>query len=561
TAVEPLSSPQWFVSVNDPERSLAAPAIEAVRSGRIRLIPEGWTNNYFGWMNNLQDWCVSRQIWWGHRIPVWYCAACDPAVIPIRTAGVEPSYTIGRTARPILPDRADAHTNPSRCPACGGTRLIQDPDVLDTWFSSALWPFSTLGWPERTPDLARFYPTAALVTSFDILFFWVARMIMMGLKFMGDVPFRDVYIHALVRDADGQKMSKSKGNVIDPLGIMEQYGTDALRFTLAAMASPGRDVKLSEQRIEGYRNFANKLWNASRFVLMNTEGRPTQDDSTKRSLADHWITARLNRCINTVRQDLEAYRFDEAANHLYHFIWHEFCDWYIELAKPRLAAEAPDDEAAVTRATILTTLETTLRLLHPFMPFITEEIWQKLPHAGDTIVRAPYPKAASITREDEALEGIMADVIEVIGAIRTVRSELNVQPIQKLRAGLRMSEPQADVLRRHGQQDILRLARLAEFHTGPDVVIPPGAVVSSTSLGELFIVLEGLNLEKERARLKKNRDTADGELARLDAKLANPAFTAKAPAEVVADHERRRSELREQVTILADQIHRLEGGA
>jgi valyl-tRNA synthetase len=561
TVVEPFSSPQWFVKVNDPENSLAAPAINAVRKGDIRLIPEGWVNNYLGWMNNIQDWCVSRQIWWGHRIPVWYCKACDPAVTSIGQEE-QVTYYIGRDAVPIRPPLDHPQNDAHNCPRCKSTELIQDADVLDTWFSSALWPFSTLGWPDEKSDFyKKFYPTKALVTSFDILFFWVARMIMMGLHFTKQVPFKDVYIHALVRDAEGQKMSKSKGNVIDPLGLMEQYGTDALRFTLAAMASPGRDVKLSEQRIEGYRNFANKLWNAARFVLMNLADGPAEPSPDHRSPADRWITIRLNRCIHTVDQDLKAYRFDEAANHLYQFIWHEFCDWYIELAKPGLAPDAPDQERAATRATMVATLEMMLRLLHPFMPFITEEIWQKLPHAGETIVLAPYPDDAPISAEDQVLEGIMDDIMTIITAIRATRSDLNIPPSLKLRAGLKCPPGTADLIRRYGNADIQRLARLSEFQAGPDLAAPSGAVISATAVGEVFVVLEGVDRDKERARLHKNLDAAHTELARLDAKLKNPQFTAKAPPAVVADHEQRQSEFRQQIVLLTDQIRRLDGGS
>ncbi|MFZ5877643.1 MAG: valine--tRNA ligase [Nitrospirota bacterium] len=577
TIVEPSASAQWFVNINDPEKSLAKPAIDAVRNGEIRLIPEGWVNNYLGWMNNIQDWCISRQIWWGHRIPSWYCTTlgCDAQVVrnvptgvgavgegaalPEPTEDADPPYIIGMGAVPILPPADAPMNNPVICPKCGGKNLIQDPDVLDTWFSSALWPFSTLGWPQRTPELARFYPTSTLVTSFDILFFWVARMIMMGLKFMGDVPFRDVYIHALVRDAEGQKMSKSKGNVIDPLGIMDQYGTDALRFTLAAMASPGRDVKLSEQRIEGYRNFANKLWNASRFVLMNVEGRSTDADPAHRSLADRWITARLNHTIDTVTRNLTDYRFDEAANHLYRFVWHEFCDWYIELAKPRLGPDAAEHEAAATRATMVSTLETILRLMHPFMPFITEEIWQKIPHEGATIALAPYPKPNPISAEDLSFEGIMDEVISVISAIRTMRSELNIPPAQKIRAGLKTAARMADLIRRHGEADIMRLARLSTFQAAPDLEKPGDAVASAIPIGEVHIELEGIDLEKERSRLRKNLRDVQVELGRIDTKLKNPQFTAKAPAEVIADHDRRRSELVQQNRLISEQLDRLGG--
>jgi valyl-tRNA synthetase len=550
--VEPFSSPQWFVKVNAPENSLAAPAIDAIRKGDIHLIPETWINNYLGWMNNIQDWCVSRQIWWGHRIPVWYCTACDRAVVKAPDGR---QYLFGREAFPILPSIDTPRENPRRCPRCGKPELVQDHDVLDTWFSSALWPFSTLGWPEPTPELKRFYPTSTLVTSFDILFFWVARMIMMGLHFTKQVPFKDVYIHALVRDAEGQKMSKSKGNVIDPLSIMDQYGTDALRFTLAAMASPGRDVKLSEQRIEGYRNFANKLWNASRFVLMNTEGHTIQDDPTKRSLADRWITVQLQECVKAVWTALENYRFDEAANRLYQFIWHEYCDWYIELVKPRLAADADPDMAAATRATMVKSLETMLRLLHPFMPFITEEIWQKLPHAGETIVLASYPEVF-YSDDDQSLDTVdavmyMRTVIAIVTWIRTFRSELNISPAQQLKAGFRT--PAFSV----GTEDIKRLARLSEFHVGPHVLAPPDAVVESLSEGEVFVVPDGVDILKETTRLEKVLTADQAERDRIWTKLKNPGFTAKAPPDVVSEHDSRVRELNKQIDHRSKRLNQL----
>jgi valyl-tRNA synthetase len=552
TVVEPFSSPQWFVKVNDPEKSLAAHAIEAVRKGDIRLIPEGWINNYLGWMNNIQDWCVSRQIWWGHRIPVWYCTSCDPAVT--RVGQGDQAFHIGKEAVPIKPQIDRPQSDPRECPRCQSTELIQDPDVLDTWFSSALWPFSTLGWPKQTPELARFYPTSTLVTSFDILFFWVARMIMMGLHFTKQVPFKEVYIHALVRDAEGQKMSKSKGNVIDPLGIMDQYGTDALRFTLAAMASPGRDVKLSEQRIEGYRNFANKLWNASRFVLMNIEEQPIQNDPTTRSLADRWITARLNRCTETVWQDLEAYRFDEAASHLYQFVWHEFCDWYIELAKPRLAPDVVREDAAATRTTMIETLEAILRLLHPFMPFITEEIWQKIPHTGESIVVAPFPQALTVASQDQDAEAIVDDVIRVVTAIRSVRSKLNTPPAQQLQAGLVTGDQTADFVVRRGGEYIRRLARLSSFIAASEADIPLGAKVESITIGQgigkVFVVLDIPDIQKELDRLEKVRIAVTAERAKIEAKLKNPQFVSKAPPDVVEDHKQRLTKFQtEELTI------------
>ncbi|MGH7273179.1 MAG: valine--tRNA ligase [Nitrospiria bacterium] len=570
SVVEPYLSPQWFVKI----KPLAVPAIEAVKSGRIRFIPTSWENSYFSWMENIKDWCISRQIWWGHQIPAWYCIKCNadqlggtkditkprPATLteqsrePRKAEGEKGSWPwILPSAKPIV-DRERPH----RCPDCGGNSFIQDPDVLDTWFSSALWPFSTLGWPRDTPELKFFYPTNVLLTSFDILFFWVARMIMMGLHFIKEVPFRDVYIHALVRDAEGQKMSKSKGNVIDPLGVMDQYGTDALRFTLAAMASPGRDIKLSEQRIEGYRNFANKLWNASRFVLMNIEGKSFDWTAPHRSLADQWIGVRLQRCIKSVASNLEEYRFDEAANHLYQFIWHEYCDWYLELIKPRLAGESPEADAAAARATMVNTLESLLRLLHPFMPFITEEIWQKLPHTGDSIVVAPYPTYIAPSIEDQAVEGMMDAIIRVITEIRTIRSELNIPPAQRLKAGLRTTTVEyAHLILRHGEADIKRLAGLSEFTTGLSISVPPGAMVTKTQAGEVFVVIEGVDLRKEQNRLEKKLAAVNAELARVNEKWNSLEFQQKAPAEVIANIDRRRNELNEQLFTISEHLRRI----
>ena len=366
TVVEPLVSRQWFVRM----KSLAEPAIEAVRSGKIQFVPATWSNTYYEWMLNIRDWCISRQIWWGHRIPAWYCAACDGVTV--------------------------AETTPTTCEYCQGSELRQDEDVLDTWFSSGLWPFSTLGWPDATPELERYYPTSILVTAFDILFFWVARMIMLGLKFQGDIPFHKVYIHALVRDAEGQKMSKSRGNVIDPLEVMDQYGTDALRFTLAALAGQGRDIRLSEERIQGYRNFMNKIWNAFRYCELNfslTGERVPQAERVTLDLADRWILSRLQSTIATTRRALEEYRFTDAANEIYQFFWHEFCDWYLEITKLRV--RGAEHERINAQAVLFQVFETSLRLMHPFIPFLTEELWQQLPHQGDTIVRAPYPTVAA----------------------------------------------------------------------------------------------------------------------------------------------------------------------
>src|SRR5437870_2390288 len=376
-------------------------------------------------MENIKDWCISRQIWWGHQIPAWYCKKCEAANIIETGAG---DYRLTKDAKPIVARRA-----PTECPRCGGKEWLQDPDVLDTWFSSGLWPFSTLGWPEKTDDLKSFYPTSTLVTGFDILFFWVARMIMMGLKFMDDVPFRDVYIHALVRDEEGQKMSKSKGNVIDPLDVMQEYGTDAFRFTLTAMAAMGRDIKLAEDRIAGYQNFVNKLWNAARFVIMNlsdddsTPGfEPSILDGDEFNFAQRWIRSRLASTINEARSAIEAYRFNDYANVLYQFTWHEFCDWYIEMSKLALNGTVGDDPAK-SRKFLSELLDQILLLLHPIMPFVTEEIWQAFGDTRKSIMVQQYPTAPS-TWIDAGTETKMAFLMGVVRAIRNLRTEMNCPP-------------------------------------------------------------------------------------------------------------------------------------
>jgi valyl-tRNA synthetase len=429
---------------------------------------------------------------------------------------------------------------------------------LDTWFSSALWPFSTLGWPEQTPDLKKFYPTSTLVTGLDILFFWVARMIMMGLKFMGDVPFRDVYIHALVRDAEGQKMSKSKGNIVDPLHVMEQYGTDALRFTLASMASPGRDIKLAEERIEGYRNFANKIWNAARFILMNLDGPRETVPPKDRPFADRWILSRLNRTIREVTASLEQYRFDQASSHIYQFIWHEYCDWYLELIKPALQNK-DSGEAARTRQTLVETFETVQRLLHPFMPFISEEIWQTLPHHGESIVTQPYP-AASPDWDAQTIESEFSVLAQFVATTRTGRSLLNYQP-GKVIAAYGMATDPAELA-------ILRKLATHLGHLGKATVqLQPAAQwpiqnVLSLIIGGLTVgvTVEGdVDLRKALDRIKKQREENIKESSRTEAKLGNADFTAKAPSEVVVEHKHRLQVLRQEQEMLASSERQLQG--
>ncbi len=525
TVVEPYLSPQWFVKINP----LAGPAIEAVETGRIRIIPEGWTNNYLGWMRDIKDWCISRQIWWGHQIPAWYCLTCNTQQI----VTAENRTTILQGATPIV-----AKSAPTQCPACGGGNFLRDPDVLDTWFSSGLWPFSTLGWPEQTPELKTYYPTSVLVTGLDILFFWVARMIMLGLKFMGDVPFRDVYIHALVRDAEGQKMSKSKGNVIDPLHVMEQFGTDALRFTLASMASPGRDIKLAEERIEGYRNFANKIWNAARFAHMYLAGTKASCSPAERPFPDRWILSRLNQTIRTVTAELDAYRFDRAANALYQFFWHEYCDWYLELIKPVLQDSA-HPQGPVTRQTLQETLEVWLRLLHPFMPFISEEIWQTLPHTGDTIVTQPYP-AAQPAWHDASAEDAFRVLEQSIGLMRTARVLLNYPPGKDVHFFVTHEDSATIATLAALERDLAHLGR-GQISLAPVSRWPTSSVLRLVTAGvTVGVAVEGdVDLKKALDRLVKQIADTDKESQRLEGKLQSADFVSKAPPEVITDHQDR----------------------
>ncbi|MBI3391691.1 MAG: valine--tRNA ligase [Nitrospirae bacterium] len=593
TVVEPLVKDQWFVRV----APLAEPAIEAVESGRIRIVPRNWEKTYFEWMRNIRDWCISRQIWWGHRIPAWYCGDCHGGKIRLKGRWVEePSGMAPATQPPshpaayaqlraqglsherilagmdtLIADRdvpaiVSREDNPA-CPSCGGKNVIQDPDVLDTWFSSALWPFSTLGWPDKTPALETFYPTSILVTGFDILFFWVARMIMMGLKFMGDVPFRDVYIHALVRDAEGRKMSKSKGNVIDPLDIVDKHGADAFRFTLAAMAAQGRDVKLSEERIEGYRNFANKIWNASRFVLMNvppdlSTRNVSRETPWAGALADRWIASRLSAVAAEVNQALTDYRFNEAAAALYQFIWHEYCDWYIELAKISLFGE---DAAAKqrTQTVLVMVLETTLRLLHPFMPFLTEEIWQALPPdcrtqapRGGTIMLAPFP-APDGSLNDRPAEAAMSKLMEAIGALRMLRSEMSVPPSLEVAAVFSTRNKGVAALLDEHAGEIARLARCRP-EIGVGLARPSKSAVQILPEMEVYLPLEGVvRIEDEIARLEKEIEKADKEVFGLAKKFENPDFVSKAPPEVVENGRARLAELAEKRRKIGEQAARL----
>jgi len=526
TVVEPLISKQWFVAV----KPLADKAIKAVEDKRTRLIPESWEKSYFDWMLNIRDWCISRQIWWGHRIPAWTCEGCGE----------------------VLVSREDLTT----CPICGSSQLTQETDVLDTWFSSALWPFSTLGWPEETPELKIFYPTTVLVTAFDILFFWVARMMMMGLHLMEDVPFREVYIHALVRDPEGQKMSKSKGNVIDPLDLMDQYGTDAFRFSLAAFAAMGRDIRLSEERIAGYRNFANKVWNACRFTLMNLEGfnPASPPDALPLTTVEAWIMSRLQQVAQDTATALNSYDFDQAANNLYQFIWHEFCDWYLELIKPQLYDNQDFEARRHCQRVLLEVLSSILRLLHPFMPFITEEIWHKLPGAAGSVMMAPYP-AADNRRLNPAAEEEMRLVMETITAVRNLRGEMNVPPASQVDVSLYCAEAgPLRMLDRH-RQSVQLLAKVRELSFNPDGGPPAASAKAVVEKVEIYLPLAGvIDFADEDRRLAREMEKIDKELTQAQRKLSNEDFIAKAKPEVVQKEKERLQSWSEKLNKL--KVHR-----
>jgi len=531
TVVEPYLSLQWYVKV----APLAERALAAVKEGKTRILPKQWENTYYDWMENIRDWCISRQIWWGHRIPAWFCDHCGEVTVAMEAPGT--------------------------CCKCGSDELRQETDVLDTWFSSALWPFSTMGWPEKTAELATFYPTSCLVTGFDILFFWVARMMMMGLHFMDEVPFGDVYIHALVRDAQGQKMSKSKGNVIDPLTIIDQYGTDAFRFTLAAFAAQGRDIKLAEERIAGYRNFCNKVWNAARFTLMNLEG--FDPDALKLaelplSEGDKWILHRLNVAGRETNKALEEYRFNEAAMGLYQFTWSEFCDWYLELSKKDLYGDDPQRKKTA-RYILWYTLEHLLRLLHPFMPFITEEIWQALPgtKGGATIMLAPYPEPVPERSHPEAAAN-MERVMAVIGGIRNIRGEMEVPPSREISVILSCGSEESLRLMKHNEGAIISLARVADLAVGRGIEKPEDASIQVAGDVQIFVPLKGLvDVEEEEKRLSKEIAKIEKEIDQFSKKLENPSFVERAPADVVAKEREKLAEVRDKKLVLEASLEKI----
>lgn len=526
TVIEPIISRQWFVKMKE----LAQPAIEAVETGKVNFIPGRFSKIYFNWLYNIRDWCISRQLWWGHRIPAYTCKACGKLTVAVE--------------------------EPSVCPDCGCTEFIQDEDVLDTWFSSGLWPFSTLGWPEKTPELDYFYPTDVLVTGYDIIFFWVARMIIFGIEIMGDVPFHTVDIHGIVRDSEGRKMSKSLGNGIDPLEVIGKYGADALRFSLAVGNSPGNDMRFYWEKVEAARNFANKIWNASRFVLMNIgEGEVAPVDEKKLDIADRWILAKLNEAIRECTDNIEKYDLGLAAQKIYDFSWNELCDWYIEMAKPRLYGEDEEVKAA-TISVLVYVLENTLKLLHPFMPFITEEIYTSLPGAAETIMLGPWPVPIYEGGREQA--DMMNGVMDLIRSIRNIRAEMNVPPSVKVK--ITVLTRHADAI--HACAEYLkRLAYASEVEViGDKALIPQDSVSAVCTVGEAFMPLaELIDVEKELARLKKEAEKNEGEIKRAQGKLGNKGFTEKAPAKVVEEERAKLDAYLEMRGKLSERIAFMEG--
>ena len=548
TIVEPRLSTQWFCKM----KPLAEPALQVVHEGMIPVAPENQRKILINWLEGIRDWCISRQLWWGHRIPIWHCAGCV-AMSPARDSRVE-----------LVNGRAQAASPPESCNACGGKQMTQDPDVLDTWFSSALWPFSTLGWPDDTPDLREFYPTSLLISGYDILFFWDARMIMMALKLMpraqaGErIPFRQLYLHSLVRDPHGAKMSKTRGNVVDPLEIIERHGTDALRFALAIMAAPGTDIALSEERILSYRAFANKIWNAARFLFVNLEkleaaGIPFEEvagpEARRQSpraeggldLAERWVFSRLAAAIEQTNRALEEFRFHEAAHTIYHFFWGDICDWYIEWMKPRLTGENRDDTVATWR-NLFTVLEAALRLLHPFMPFVTEELWTRLPQTGGaaaSISLQPFPEAASAWTDPEA-ERQMALLQEIIAAARNIRAELKLDPKRRVAAELAPAAGVSRSLLEKHSDALLRLANLSSVRLASDGAhLDParGAVRSAAGFELLIPFDEAVDRGSETAKVRKELERLEKDIEAKSARLENAAFRSKAPAKVVQAEE------------------------
>lgn len=524
--VEPLVSTQWFVKM----QPLVKAAVDCVEDGRTQFVPSRFTKTYTNWMDNLHDWCISRQIWWGHRIPVWYCDDCGEVTA--------------------------SRTDLDRCPKCGG-HVHQDEDALDTWFSSALWPFSTFGWPDKTEELEQFYPTSVLVTGYDIIFFWVARMLVMGMEFMKEIPFKHVFIHGLVRDEQGRKMSKSLGNGIDPLEVVDKYGADTLRFMLITGNTPGNDMRFYWNRIESTRNFANKIWNASRFALMNLDGYDPKAPRNPYTLADKWILSRLQHTIGEVSSYLDKFELGEAGRLIYDFIWGEVCDWYIELIKPRLYNKDDAAERATAQAVLCQVLGDAMKLLHPFMPFITEEIWQHLPHEGESIMIAPWPHMAGDLLDDAA-EKQMTALMDVIKAIRNMRAEVGAAPGHKAPA-LVLADPELVDVFKNNSDYVCRLGTVDVLTVGgAEDAAPENALTAVVTGAKVYLPLKGLiDVEKELARLQKELDGAEKEAKRTTGKLSNAGFLAKAPAEVVEKEKAKQAETEAKIQGLKERMETL----
>ena len=551
--VEPWLTDQWYVDA----KALAGPAIDAVRDGQTQFVPKSWEKTYFDWLENIQPWCVSRQLWWGHQIPAWYAPWGAVYVEETEEAAYAEALADGVERGALTESEAQALASD---PARLAETFTRDEDVLDTWFSSALWPFSTLGWPDETPELKRFYPTDTLVTGFDIIFFWVARMMMMGLHFQNEIPFRDVYIHALVRDEKGAKMSKSKGNVIDPIDLIDRFGADALRFTLAAMAAQGRDIKLSEARIEGYRNFATKLWNASRFAELNGCARVAGfDPAAAREPLNRWILGEAAKAAAETAFAIEAYRFNDAANAVYRFVWSVFCDWHLELAKPVLQGPADPAARAETQATIAHVLDTIYALVHPFMPFLTEELWAIKGEAGPRregpLALGPWPTQGF--EVDEAVEAEIGWVVDLIAEIRSVKSEMGVPPSTLTPLVLVAPSHRAETGARAWSESIRRLARVSSIERAE--AAPPGSLELVVRGEAVALPLAGVvDLGAERARLDKEIARVRQEIAKVEAKLGNPDFVARAPEDIIAEHEDRLETFQARLVKLNAARERLE---
>jgi len=530
TDIEPMVSKQWFVKI----KPLAAKAIAAVVKKRTRIVPSSWEATYFEWMNNIRDWCISRQLWWGHRIPVWYCGDCGKVIV--------------------------STVDPTNCPICDGVSLKQDEDVLDTWFSSALWPFTTLGWPRKTEALKTFYPTTLLITGFDILFFWVARMMMMGLYVMKDVPFKDVYLHALVRDEKGEKMSKSKGNSIDPIVMIDQYGADAFRFTLAAYTAQGRDVRMSPERIEGYKFFVNKIWNAAKLTLSNlTDYDDSVPQDAPDALPEKWIKAKLNETVADVTRSLDEYRFNDAAAAIYQFIWHEYCDWYLEISKPAIYGKLTPQRKHATQRTMKDVFGVMMRLLHPFMPFVTEELWHALlGHDRQSIMVSPFPKVREDWNEPEAKKE-MEMLMEIITSIRNIRGEMRIPPSQKLSVFVSAADEAAKRMVEAGAGYIANLANLESLSVDVNLPEPKGVATGVVGLTKIFVPLTGIvDIAGERARLEKELAKVKKDLEQSSRKLANRDFREKAAQEIIQKEEDKLKGCQEKFSALENALKKLK---